>query len=86
MNNIHLIATNACRWKYRLINLRLHHSNNTDKKFKQYKSLNFSNHPIRYSTETAMVIWISTQPMNNYYGDTEKGNHFLNDTMLLDII
>ena len=31
-------------------NLRLRHSNNVDKKFQQYKSLKFSNHPIRYST------------------------------------
>ena len=46
--------------------------NNADKKFQQYKRLNFSNHPIRYSTETTTVIWISTQPISNYYGDTEN--------------
>ena len=72
MNNIHLVATNACCWKYRRINSRLRHSNNADKKYQQYKSLNISNHPIRYSTETTRVIWISTQPISNYYGDTEK--------------
>ena len=67
MNNNYLVATNACR-----INLRLRHSNNADKKFQQFKRLNFSNHPIRYSTETTTVIWISTQPISNYYGDAEK--------------
>ena len=46
MYNMHLVATNACRWKYRRINLLLRHSNNADKKFQQYKRLNFSNHPI----------------------------------------
>ena len=51
MNKNCLVATNACRWKYRRINLRLRHSNNADKKFQQFKRLNFSNHPIRYSTE-----------------------------------
>ena len=67
-----LVTTNACRWKYRRINLRLRHSNNAEKKFQQFKRLNFSNHPIIYSTETTTVIWISTQPISNYYGDTEK--------------
>ena len=61
-----------CRWKYRRINLQLRHSNNADKKFQQFKRLNSSNHPIRYSTETTAVIWISTQPISNYYGDKEK--------------
>ena len=70
MNNMHLVAINACRWKYRRINLRLRHSNNADKKFQQY--LTFSNHPIRYSTETTSVILISTQPISNYYCDTEN--------------
>ena len=51
---------------------RLRHSKNADKKFQQYNRLNFSNHPIRYSTETTTVIWISTQPISNYYGDTEN--------------
>ena len=82
MNKNYLVATNA----YRRINLRLRHSNNADKKFQQFKRLNFSNHPIRYSTETTTVIWVSTKPISNYYGDTEKGYHFLNDTMLLDMI
>ena len=72
MNKNCLVATNARRWKYRRINLRLRHSNNADKKFQQFKRLNFSNHPIRYITETTTVIWISTQPISNYYGDTEK--------------
>ena len=72
MNNMHSVAKNACRWKYRRINLRLRHSNNADKKFQQYIRLNFSNHPIRYSTETTTVKWISTQPISNYYGDTEN--------------
>ena len=45
---------------------------NADKKFQHYKSLNFSNHPIRSSTETTTVIWISTQPISNCYGDTER--------------
>ena len=72
MNKNCLVATNACRWKYQRINLRLRHSNNADKKFQQFKRLNFSNHPIRYSTETTTVIWISTQSISNYYGDTEK--------------
>ena len=71
---MHLVSTNACRWKYRriTINLQLRHSNNADKKFQQYKRLNFSNHPIRYSTESTAVIWISTQPISNYYGDMEN--------------
>ena len=72
MNKNYLIATNACRWKYWHIDLRQRHSNNADKKFQQFKRLNFSNHPIRYSTETSTVIWISIQPISNYYGDTEK--------------
>ena len=72
MNKNNLVATNACRWKYRRINLRLRHSNYADMKFQQFKRLNFSNHPIRYSTETTTVIWISTQPISNYYDDTEK--------------
>ena len=48
-----------------------------DKKFKQYNSLNFTNHPIRYSAESTTVIWISTQPISNYYGDTENVITFL---------
>ena len=32
----------------------------------------FLNNPIRYSKETTTLIWISTQPISNYYGDTEK--------------
>ena len=76
MNNIHLVATNACRWKYRRINFRLRQSNNANKKFQQYKRLNFSNPPIRYSTETTTVIWISTQTISNYYGDTENVTTF----------
>ena len=28
--------------------------------------------PIRHNTDTAAVIWISTQPTRNYSGDTEK--------------
>ena len=68
----YLVAKNACRWKYRRINLWLRHSNNADKKFQQFKRLIFSNHPIRYSTETTTVIWISTKPISYYYGDTEK--------------
>ena len=87
MNNHYLDATNVCRWKYRCINLRLRHWNNADKKFQQYKSLNFSNHPIRYSTWTTTVIWISTQPISNYYGDTENViTLYMYDTMLLDLI
>ena len=72
MNKNYIVATNVYRWKYRRINLRLRHSNNADNKFQQFKRLNFSNHPIRYSTETTVVIWISTQPISNYYSDTEK--------------
>ena len=72
MNKNYLVITNACRWKYRRINIRLRHSNNADKKFQQFKRLNFSNHPIRYSTKTTTVIWISIRPISNYYGDTEK--------------
>ena len=30
------------------------------------------NNAIRYSTEPTTVIWILTQPISNYYGDTEK--------------
>ena len=72
MNKNYLVTTNACRWKYWRINLQLRHSNNADKKFQQFKRLDFSNHPIRYSTETTTVIWISTQPISNHYGDMEK--------------
>ena len=32
----------------------------------------FLNNPIRYGKETTTVIWISTKPISNYYGDTEK--------------
>ena len=72
MNKNYLVVTNACRLKYLRINLRLRHSNNADKKFQQFKRLNFSNHPIRYSPETTTVIWISAQPISNYDGDTEN--------------
>ena len=72
MNKNYLVATNACRWKYRRINLRQRHSDNADKKFQQFNRLNFSNHPIRYSTKTTTVIWISYKLISNYYGDTEK--------------
>ena len=82
MNDIHLVDTNACRWKYRRINLRLRHSNNADKKFQQCKRLNFSNHPIRYSTETTTVIPSQSATTTVI----RKGYHFLNDPMLLDMI
>ena len=41
MNKYYLNATNARRWKYERINLRLRHSNNADKKFQQSISMNF---------------------------------------------
>ena len=57
MNKNYLVATNACRWKYLRINLRLRHSNNADKKIQQFKKLNFkSSNQIQY---------------RNYYGDMD---------------
>ena len=41
------------------------------------KSWRAKNKSIRYSTETTMVIWNSTQPISNYYGNTEKVITFL---------
>ena len=61
MDKNYLVAANACRWKYRRINLRLRHSNNADKKFQQFKRFNFSNHPIRYNKKTTRVPVLSHQ-------------------------
>ena len=73
MNKYYLVDTNGCRCKYRRIDLRLHHSNNADKKFHAtIAKFEFLNNPIRYSKETNTVIWISTQPISNYYGDKEN--------------
>ena len=72
MNMYYLDATNARRWKYRRINLQLRHSNNVDKKFQRQISLNFK--IIQSDTVKQLLRW---------YG---KCYHFLNDTMLLDMI
>ena len=72
MNKYYLDATNARRWKYRRINLRLRHSNNADKKFQRFIKFEFKNNPIRCSKDTTTVIWLLTKPISNYYGDTEN--------------
>ena len=89
MNKYYLIATNAYRWKYQRINLQLRYSNNADaKKFQQLISLNFR---ISQSDRVQKLLrWYGFQPSQSattiilwWYG---KGYHFLNDTMLLDMI
>ena len=72
MNKYYLNATNARRWKYERINLRLRHSNNADKKFQQSISMNFEIIQSDTIKKPTTVIWISIQPISNYNGDTEN--------------
>ena len=76
MNNIHLVATNACRWKYWRINLRLHHLNNADKRFQTIHKFEFlkSSNQIQYRNYNGDSDFnpANQQLLTDYYGDTEN--------------